>query len=66
VHSPFWEGLVDWIKGNLMAEGMISAEEPDLFRVLDKPQDVVDAIFHHYEHRGFELSAEEQEMMLDL
>jgi len=27
---------------------------------------VVDAIFNHYESRGFEPSVEEQEMLLDL
>lgn len=66
VHAPFWEGFIHWIKNSLLAEGMISAPDLDLFKVLDEPQEVVDAIFHHYEHRGFEPSAEEREMLLDL
>ncbi len=66
VHSPFWKGLVDWLRESLVAEGTISPEDLDLFKVLDKPQDVVDAIFSHYEHRGFEPSAEEEAAMLDL
>jgi hypothetical protein len=66
VHTPFWEGLVDWFKNRLLAEGMISAPDLDLYKILDKPEDVVEAIFSHYEHRGFELSAEEQEILLDL
>jgi hypothetical protein len=37
-----------------------------LFEVLDEPADVVDAIFRHYEQRGFEPSAEEQERMMEL
>ena len=66
VCSDFWEGLLGWLKQSLLAEGMINAEDLDLIKVLDDPQEVVDAIFSHYEHRGFEPSAEEQEMLLDL
>lgn len=66
VHAPFWEGLIDWFKDRLLAEQMIIEPDLDLFKILDKPEDVVEAIFSHYEHRGFELSAEEQEILLDL
>lgn len=66
VHSPFWEGMIEWFKNRLLAEGMISAPDLELFKVLDRPEDVVEAIFSHYEHRGFELSAEEQEILLEL
>jgi uncharacterized protein (TIGR00730 family) len=66
VHSPFWDKLIEWFKETLVEEGTISAEDLELFQVLDKPKDVVDAIFSHYEHRGFEPSAEEQEILLEL
>ncbi len=66
VHKPYWEGLVCWIKKSLLAEGMIDEKDLDLFLLLDDPKDVVDAIFKYYESLGFEPSAEEQEMMLDL
>lgn len=66
VHSPFWQGLLDWFKNTLVEEGTIDAEDLDLIKVLDKPQDVVNAIFQHYEHRGFEPSAEEKEILLEL
>ncbi|PKM42700.1 MAG: TIGR00730 family Rossman fold protein [Gammaproteobacteria bacterium HGW-Gammaproteobacteria-1] len=66
VHSPFWNGLIDWFRDTLVAEKTISPEDLDLFQVLDHPQDVVNAIFNHYEHRGFEPSAEEREILLDL
>ena len=66
VHAPFWEGLVEWFKSRLLVEGMINEADLDLFKILDKPEEVVEAIFSHYEHRGFELSAEEQEILLDL
>lgn len=66
VHRPFWEGLIAWFRETLVREGTICAEDLDLFVVLDKPEDVVEAIFEHYEHRGFEPSAEEQEILLEL
>jgi uncharacterized protein (TIGR00730 family) len=66
VHSPFWSGLIEWFRATLVKEATIDAADLDLLQVLDKPQEVVDAIFNHYENRGFEPSAEEQEMLLDL
>ena len=66
VHRPFWQGLIDWFGDRLVEEGTIDAEDMDLFQIIDEPQEVVDAIFSHYEHRGFEPSAEEQEILLEL
>jgi uncharacterized protein (TIGR00730 family) len=66
VQSQFWGGLIDWLKDTLVAEGTISPEDLDLFKVLDEPKEVVDAIFAHYQSRDFEPSAEEQEILLEL
>ena len=66
VGSPFWEGLLTWIKGRLREEGMIGMEDPDLLQVIDDPQKVVDAIFDHYHSRGFEPSPSEREAELAL
>ncbi len=66
VHSPFWAGLVDWIKERLISESMISPEDINLIQVLDEPQQIVDAIFDHYEKRTFEPSAAEREAQLNL
>jgi uncharacterized protein (TIGR00730 family) len=66
VGSDFWSGLIDWFKRTLVQQGTISPEDINLFQVLDKPQDVVDAIFQHYERRGFEPSPREQEILLEL
>jgi len=66
VHAPFWEGLLEWFRTTLVEEKTIDPEDLDLVKVLDKPQQVVDAIFAHYEHRGFEPSAQEREVLLDL
>jgi len=66
VGSKFWAGLVDWFEHSLEKEGTISPGDVDLFHIIDDPKAVVDAIFKHYEHRGFEPSAEEAEKMLHL
>ncbi len=66
VHRPFWEGLLNWFEQVLVTEKMISADDLKLMQVVDSPKEVVDAIFSHYEKRGFEPSAEEQEKLMDL
>ncbi len=66
VHEPFWTGLLDWFRHTLAREKMIDLDDLDLMCVIDTPDAVLDAIFRHYEHRGFEPSAEEAEILLDL
>ena len=66
VHSPFWKGLIDWFKSTLVTEKMINPEDIDLIKVIDQPHAVVEAIFQHYETRGFTPSAAEREKMLSL
>ncbi len=66
VHSPFWAGLLDWLRAALVANATIDPADLDLLRVIDDPQQVVDAIFEHYEKRGFEPSAAEREVLLNL
>ena len=66
VHAPFWKGLIDWFRDTLVAEGTISPGDLDLILVLDKPEEVLQAIFQYYEKRGFEPSAEEEQTQLNL
>jgi uncharacterized protein (TIGR00730 family) len=66
VHRPFWEGLIQWLAGTLVVEGTIGEQDLGLFQVRDTPEEVVNAIFEHYGRRGFEPSAEEREILLDL
>ncbi len=66
VHAPFWRGLLDWFRETLVTEGTIDAADLDLVQVLDNPDEVVDAIFSHYANRGFEPSAEERAILLEL
>ena len=66
VYSQFWRGLVDWFKQTMVAEGFISPEDMNLIQMIDEPNEVVDAIFKHYETSGFELTAAERESQLNL
>ena len=66
VGSDFWRGMLDWLQQVLITEGMIAPEDMDLIQVIDEPARVVDAIFKYYETRGFEPSAAEREVQLNL
>ena len=66
VHSPFWSGLVDWLRSRLLAENMIAPADMDLVQLVDEPQQVVDAIFDYYEKRGFAPADAERESLLTL
>ncbi|HUS88178.1 MAG TPA: TIGR00730 family Rossman fold protein [Desulfosporosinus sp.] len=66
VCSDFWSGILSWFRDSLIAENMISAEDMDLIQVIDEPSQVVNAIFKYYETRGFEPSAAELEVQLNL
>jgi uncharacterized protein (TIGR00730 family) len=66
VGYEFWQGLLDWFNRTLVGEGTIDAAHMQLFEVVDKPSEVVDAIFKYYEHRGLSPSPEEQERLLHL
>ncbi|RRD43567.1 TIGR00730 family Rossman fold protein [Buchananella hordeovulneris] len=41
VDSQFWGGLVDWLRDTLVARGMISPGDVDLFTVVDTPAEAV-------------------------
>ena len=66
VNGAFWQGLLDWFRNTLCQAGTISIEDLDLVQVCEEPKEVVDAIFHHYEHRGFKPSRAEREILLEL
>src|ERR671920_763447 len=42
----FWGPMIDWIKGTLVAEGMVSAKDLDLIQVVDDPAEAVDRVLH--------------------
>jgi len=46
--SQYWQGLLDWLKGSVLAEGCIDADELNIIQVADKPEDVVGIIKKFY------------------
>ena len=42
--SDYWQGLVDWIRERLLAEGKISPPDVDLLRLIDDPAEVRDVL----------------------
>ena len=66
VGKEFWRGMLDWFQQTLVAEGMINPQDMELIQVIDNAEEIVSAIFNHYETRGFKLSEAEREMQLYL
>lgn len=66
VQSTYWKGLIDWMGDRMVSEGMIDPDDMNLIQLIDEPEGVVEAIFNHYEKRGFTLTAAEREAQLNL
>ncbi len=66
VGSKFWGGMMDWFKTSLLEEKVISPGDIELIQLIDNPIEVVNAIFKHYESRGFEPTEAERERQLYL
>lgn len=49
VGTEFWNGLLDWFKETLLHEGMISADDLDLYRVVDTADEAVAHIKAFYD-----------------
>ena len=47
VGRAYWAGLIDWMRGTLLAHGTIAAGDLDLFHVTDDPDEVVGLIQSH-------------------
>ncbi len=66
VNRGFWEGLVGWFRDTLVERAMIAPDDMELFCICDSADEVLEAIFKHYESRDFTPSQEEQEILLEL
>ncbi|WP_457962998.1 TIGR00730 family Rossman fold protein [Arthrobacter sp. D1-29] len=42
----FWGPMIEWIRGTLVAEGMVSEKDLDLIQVVDDPAEAVDLVLH--------------------
>jgi hypothetical protein len=51
VDSAYWAEMVEWIRDELLADGMISPNDIDLLYVTDDPEDAVQVVVDCYERR---------------
>jgi uncharacterized protein (TIGR00730 family) len=47
-NSEFWEGFLDWLRSSVLSKKYVSESDFDLLRVLDRPDEVVEAIRKWY------------------
>ena len=54
VGSSFWKGLVEWFRQSLEADGMISPQDMELFKVVDSAEEAVAYLeeCHRYSRRS--------------
>jgi uncharacterized protein (TIGR00730 family) len=47
----YWDEMIDWLKGELLADGMISPDDVALLHLTDDPDGAVQLVLDQYEHR---------------
>lgn len=62
----FWGGLVQWVRGRLVEEGMIGESDPDLFLLTDSPEEAVAHIVEVHRGRVEELERRRQGLLKEL
>jgi len=50
VGSQYWKGLADWLSETVLKNKRISKKDLDIFKIVDKPEEVVSAIKKFYRH----------------
>ncbi len=55
--SDYWGELLDWMRKEMLEDGLISPEDVDLLMLTDDPQEAVRLIVSHYDLRLAEGSA---------
>jgi uncharacterized protein (TIGR00730 family) len=56
--SEYWQPLLDWIRGRLLPDGMISPDDLELLEVTDDPSRAVALLLECYERRCASIPAE--------
>ena len=52
VDSGYWAEMLDWIRSELLADGMISPDDVELLHVTDDPDEAVRLVLGCYERRA--------------
>lgn len=66
VSKVFWKDLLAWFSSTLVEEGMINAEDLDLYKIVDTPEEVLIALESFYKDHNIFPSEKEHEIMSSL
>ena len=55
--SDYWQELLDWMRTEMLADGLISKEDAELIHVTDDPRKAVELVISRYDGRVAEGSA---------
>ena len=47
-NSAYWQGFLDWLRGTVLAKGLVSEDDFDLLRVCDSPENVAEIVQRWY------------------
>ena len=68
IGTDYWGGLLDWVRGTLLAEAAITPEDVDLLRITDDPDEacrIVDAYGKQHRDEAEETAAETKPIARD-
>ena len=51
VGKEYWQGMIDWLKNSVLANGNINRDEIDLMHIVDEPEEVCEIINKRYKDR---------------
>ena len=55
--TSYWDPMLDWIRGRVLEDGMISPSDLELVRCTDEPAEAVEFVVSHFDARVAEGSA---------
>jgi uncharacterized protein (TIGR00730 family) len=55
--ADYWGEMLDWIRGEMLADGLVSPVDLDLLKLTDEPEEAVDAVTSILTQRQAEGSA---------
>jgi predicted Rossmann-fold nucleotide-binding protein len=56
--SDYWGELLEWVKGELLVDGMISPDDLELLHVTDDIDDAIERVIECYDRRCAHMPAE--------
>jgi len=59
VGRDYWQGLVDWLRHQTVAQGFLSAADLDLLKIMDDPAEIIEHITRFYKGQAIDLSVPE-------